>query len=152
MEKLQPPYEPKRKYWFLVKLPKAFEIAEWLINAVTAPTIKFIGENKYEWEEMTFTFYDPIGPSTSQRLWVLYRASNDNDDEIIPVSGEIVDLVKEGFDCKIQILDPTGVVVSEWDVLGCKITKINFGDFDTSKIELTKPSLTIKPTRAKLLY
>lgn len=146
------PYEPKWENRFIVKLPKAFDLKEWVIGATTLPSIRFLGNNQYEWEEIKLTFCDPVGPSTSQRLWDLYRASIDNDDERISVSDDIIALVKDGFDFSIELLDPIGSVVSEWNVFGCQIVSINFGKLTMNEGSLVRPSLIVKPTRAKLLY
>ena len=80
--------------------------------------------SKYSWLPLTMEVYDPISPSSSQRL--------------IPFMDK-----HEKFNLTINILGPVGDVVEEWEILGCEILGADLGvlnwadDGEPLKIKLT---------------
>jgi hypothetical protein len=142
------PYEPKRENRFILTLPEAFGLSEWMVRSVDMPSVE-IGDG---WNPMKIRFVDPVGPSVSQRLWALYNASLGTKDIRIQDFEKLCDLVQNGFDAKIELIDPTGVVISIWVLTGCKILRMDFGSLDYVSSEVITCGLTIRPTQATLLY
>lgn len=133
--KLPVPYEPKLANRFLVTLPDNFDLPEWTIFSITKPKLK-----KDKWQNITIVFTDPIGPSTSQRLFHNVSGMGNAKAAEVP------------FDFKIESLDPTGVVVEKWTITVEKIVLIDFGDSNYAKSELQKPRLIVKPSTCVLNY
>lgn len=112
-------YEPKRTSRFLISFPEHFNIQQWVVSSANRPSMyieskKFLGftySKKIKWNPIRIKFLDPIGPSTSQRLMVLIKEQ----------------LLKP-FLFKIEMLDPTGVVVERWLIDKTTIKSINFGE------------------------
>jgi hypothetical protein len=50
----------------------------------------------------------------------------------------------------LKALDPVGVEVEKWTLVGCQITKASFDDYDYGAAELAKVSITIQPDRCLL--
>lgn len=129
-------YEPKRSSRFLVEFPERFDIQSCSIQKINKP--KFT-DGKYE--NIRVDFIDPIGPSTSQRLFemVNFLKTNKSDN-------------KKLFEVKIKSLDPTGLEIEEWVVFVEKVLTINFGELDYSDDEIQKPFLILKPFDCVLNY
>lgn len=129
------PYEPKWANRFLVTLPECFDIPDWVVASITKPKLK-----KGKWKNIKITFYDPIGPSTSQRLFHY-------------VSGKgLTEKIDIPFDFQIESLDPIGVVIEKWTITVKEIVLIDFGDLRYDKDELQKPKLVLKPANCILNY
>lgn len=128
------PYEPKKYNRWLVTLPKEFNISRWVIQATQRPTVIFETENI---KPIKLKFFDPLRPSTTQALWELYTNH---------------DLHQDGFDYTLEMLDPTGVVVESWTIIGCKILEIDFGELDYSKDNPVECFMTIQPQKVKLNF
>jgi len=149
-------YEPKRQNRFLAEFASELGVEVWSVQKFKKPSMKINSvvipylntENyvagKYKWDEMSITFLDPIGPSTSQILmeWVRLHAES--------LTGRMG--YKAGYAKNIWLkqLDPTGVEVEKWFLEQCMITSINFGDNDHSSDELANIELTIQPFRCIL--
>lgn len=107
-------FEPKSGGRFLVEFQAPLNIPKFVVKNTTRPKLIFTnGGNK--WDEMVFSMYDPIHPSTSQILMTGLRELRKLDDQTIEV--------------KLLILDPVGVEVEKWVIKGT-INKIDFGVLD----------------------
>jgi hypothetical protein len=149
-------YEPKRINRFFAQFDTALGIEVWSIQKFKRPSMKinsvpiqFMNEQnyvagRYNWEEMTLTFLDPIGPSTSQVLmeWVRLHAES--------LTGRMGYAAGYKKNIYLKSLDPTGVEVEQWFLEQCMITGIDFGENDYSSDELTNVVLTIQPWRCIL--
>ena len=150
-------FEPKRNNRFILTLPEKMGIPIYMVKSASRPSVR-MNKGIAVWESMEFSFYDPIGPSTTQKLWDLYLAITDGDfkgivhDEILNSIKEELKDIKDGFDVNLKLLDPTGVTVEEWELIGCKIERINFGTLDYSDNSVVEPRMTIKPTNVRFLY
>lgn len=122
-------YEPKRKNTFMVIFPDSFEIESWKINNLKGPVYNM---KIRKWEEITIEFKDPVGPSTSKSL---YKIIEQGIDEI---------------SFTIEMLNPTGIVVEKWKILGF-IDKINFDELNYSIDDSLKPTMTVQPTSCVLI-
>lgn len=82
--KMPIPYEPKRQNRFVLRFPSSLGINEWFVESTARPKItvasteiQFLNTStfvagRFNWEPLSVTFRDPIGPSASQALmeWV----------------------------------------------------------------------------------
>ena len=55
-------------------------------------------------------------------------------------------------DLTLEMLDPTGVAVEKWILIGCLITKASFGEVGYSGDDLATIDVTIQPDRCILVY
>jgi len=129
-------YELKRNNRFLVEFPEQFEIVKWSIQKINKP--KFTDD---KWENIKIEFIDPIGPSTSQSLFMIveFIKNYKGDDKIL-------------FEIKIKSLDPTGLEIEEWIIYVEKIITINFGELDYANNDVQTPFIIIKPLKCILKY
>lgn len=148
-------YEPKRSNRFFAEFGD-IGVEVWKIQKFKRPSMKinsvpiqFMNEQnyvagRYTWDEMSLTFLDPIGPSTSQQLmeWVRLHAES--------LTG------REGYaagykkNIILKAVDPTGVEVEKWTIEECMITGIDFGENSYEDDGLTTITLTIQPYRCVL--
>lgn len=149
-------YEPKRNHrWVLIFdeneedilgstthiKPSDNIIQSWFLKETCRPsyTTKYIsifGFNiklRSKWDNIKMVLLDPIGPSAAQAVWKLLKS-------------------KENFDYKLQMLDPTGVPVEEWDIKGCELISVDFGSLSYDNDEIANITLVVKPKDVKLLF
>jgi hypothetical protein len=50
----------------------------------------------------------------------------------------------------LKALDPVGVEVEKWTLIGTQITKVDFEDFDYGSDDLAKVNMTLQPDRCIL--
>jgi hypothetical protein len=156
--KMPVPYEPKRQNRFIVRFPSSLGINEWYVTSASRPKAKinsvpipFLNTSTYvagrfECEEMTVTFKDPIGPSASQALMEWFRLHAES------VTGRMGYAAGYKKEIEIEMLDPTGVVVEKWILQGTFITNLNFGDLDYSRDELATISCGLRMDRCIQVY
>lgn len=151
-------YEPLRQNRWLMRFPSDLGIMEWMLSKASRPSIKqndvsidFLNTKthvigKYEWESISVTFRDPIGPSASQAVMEWVRLHSES------VTG------RQGYACgykrdvEIEMLDPTGVVVSKWILKNTMMTDVKFGDLDYSSDGLAEITATLVYDYAVLCY
>lgn len=102
-------FEMKLNNRFQVTFPEELGIESWMVQSIDRPHVS-LSEYRREWEDITITFYDAIGPSTSQKIMGLMV--NDNN--------------RLTMDIKVQVFDPVGAAVEEWIVNGL-IRSVDFG-------------------------
>lgn len=155
------PFEPKRESRFSITLPPEFELPTFVTFYCDRPSLRLNEDGTHDWLPITFKFYDPIGPSTTQRLWDLVIGLSDfNITEVykVPHGGRYSDLkdkfakFKDGFDFQLELLDPVGDIVESWDILGCKIKYFDFGKLDVRSESVVTPSISVTPKRVRLNY
>ncbi len=156
--KMPIPYEPKRANRFILRFPSTLGINEWFVETAKRPSIKinsvaipFLNTSTYvagrfEWNEIGVTFRDPIGPSASQALmeWVRLCAES--------VTGRMGYAAGYKKNVDLEMLDPTGVAVEKWILVGCQITSAGFGDLGYTGDDLANIDMTIQPDRCILVY
>jgi len=144
-------YEPKRVNRFFAEFADELGIEVWKVQKFKRPSMKinsvqidYMNERnyvagRYNWEAMSITFLDPIGPSTSQQLmeWVRLHAES--------LTGRMGYAAGYKKNILLKALDPTGVEVEKWTLRQCQITSIDFGDNDYGSDELTNITVTIQP-------
>jgi hypothetical protein len=149
-------YEPKRVNRFFAEFASELGIEVWKVQKFKRPSMKinsvqidYMNERnyvagRYNWDEMTIDFLDPIGPSSSQQLmeWVRLHAES--------LTGRMGYAAGYKKNIVLKALDPTGIEVEKWFLEQCMITSIDFGDNDYSSDDLAKITLTIQPWRCIL--
>lgn len=133
--------EIKRENRFIVEFPKEFDIESWLVRSISRPHFK---NNK--WENIEMTFMDPIGPSTSERLFKLINKYKKK--------GLFSFLKKDIFTFQIQSLDPVGQVVETWSVDVKELVSVDFGKYDygvkdEDSLQIIK--MILKPSNCTLI-
>ena len=156
--KMPIPYEPKRMNRFILSFPSELGINEWYVESTSRPAIT-IGSTpipflnteryvagRYTWGEISVTFRDPIGPSASQALmeWVRLHAES--------VTGRMGYAAGYKKDVTLQMLDPTGVVVEKWIMVGCFLTKADFQSLAYGEDGLVTIQATLRPDYCVLVY
>lgn len=151
-------YEPLRKNRFLLRFPSDLGIQEWWVTSASRPSITigsteipFLNTStyvagRYHWDTITISLKDPIGPSASQAVmeWVRLHAES--------VTGRMGYAVAYKRDLILEMLDPTGTVVSQWILKACQITDAKFGDLDSNSDDLATIELTLQPTYCILTF
>lgn len=151
-------YEPLRQNRWLMRFPSDLGIQEWWLSKASRPkitqndvTIPFINTQthvvgSYKWESIQVTFRDPIGPSASQAIMEWVRLHSES------VTG------RQGYACgykrdvEIEMLDPTGVVVSKWILKNVMLTDVDFSTLDYSQDGLAEINATLVFDYAILAY
>ncbi len=138
------PYEPKRNNRFRITLPEIFELEPWLIKSASRPKIS-LNETGYDVKPFWIKFNDPIGPSTTQKLWEISLGLT-QDVEYLE------DIRENGFEMVLEMLDPVGTVVERWVMSGVRILDMDFGDLDYTVDELSECGMRVKPENISLIF
>ena len=158
LSKIPNVYEPLRKNRFIFRFPADLGIQEWTVESGRRPSInqnateiQFLNTStwvlgRYTWQEMQLTFRDPIGPSTSQAIMEWVRLGSET------VTGRQGYAAGYKRDVELEMLDPTGVVVSKWILKNCMLTTVNFGDLDYQSSDLATIQMTLRFDYAILAY
>lgn len=151
-------YEPLRKNRWLLRFPADLGIQEWWIQSAKRPAIKqketeipFLNTStwvigRYTWDSMQVTLFDPIGPSASQTIMEWVRLHSES------ASGRQGYAAGYKRDCELEMLDPTGVVVSKWILKNTMCTTADFGDLNYSQDDLANITITLRFDYAILAY
>ena len=156
--KMPIPYEPKRMNRFILSFPSELGINEWYVESTSRPkitigatAIPFLNTERYfagryTWGTINCTFRDPIGPSAAQALmeWVRLHAES--------VTGRMGYAAGYKKDITLQLLDPTGVVVEKWILVGTFLTDVDFQGLDYGQDGLAKIVATLRPDYCVLVY
>ena len=155
--KMPIPYEPKQKNRFILKFDN-LGINEWFVESTSRPSINikeqeipFINSKRYvassyEWDSIDVTFRDPIGPSAAQALmeWVRLHAES--------VTGRMGYAAGYKKDVTLQMLDPTGVVVEKWVMIGTFLSDVDFQNLSYGEDGLATIQATLRPDYCVLVY
>ena len=156
--KMPVPYEPKRKYRFILRFPSSLGINEWYVSTAARPNAKiasteipFLNTSTYVagrfvWEELKVTFRDPIGPSASQALMEWFRLHAES------VTGRMGYAAGYKKDIELEMLDPTGVVVEKWILQGTFLTSLDMGSLDYVDDKLADISVSLRMDRCIQVY
>jgi hypothetical protein len=151
-------YEPKRKNRFILSFDSSLGINSWYVESASRPKItigskeiKFLNTETYvagqfKWDPITVKLRDPIGPSAAQAVmeWVRLHAES--------VTGRMGYAAGYKKNVDLEMLDPTGVAVEKWILVGCQITSAGFGDLGYTGDDLANIDMTIQPDRCILVY
>ena len=151
-------YEPLRQNRWLLRFPSDLGIQEWWCKTAKRPHIKQDGKaipflntetyvvGRYTWDPIQVTLRDPIGPSASQAIMEWVRLHSES------VSGRQGYAAGYKRDVELEMLDPTGVVVSKWILKNVFITDADFGGLDYSSDDLAEITITLQMDYAILAY
>jgi hypothetical protein len=142
-------YEPLRKNRFIFSFPSDTGIQSWWVSTSALPSINqnstemaFLNTStwvlgRYVWEELTITFRQFIGPSTTQALMEWVRLESES------ATGRQGYAAGYKRNISISMLDPTGVPVQKWVLINAFPTTVNFGDlaYDSDDIAVAEMSL-----------
>jgi hypothetical protein len=156
--KMPIPYEPKRQNRFILRFPSSLGINEWFVETAARPKIKIVSKEieflntstfvagRFNWDEITVKFRDPIGPSAAQALmeWVRLHAES--------VTGRMGYAAGYKKDIDLEMLDPTGVAVEKWILQGVFLTSVDFDSLGYSEDGLITVKATLRPDRCILVY
>jgi hypothetical protein len=148
--------EPKRKNRFVLEFPTELGIESYLVQTSGKPSLE-IGSTeipymntstwvagRYKWGTLDVEFIDVIGPSTTQKImeWVRLHAES--------ATGRMGYAIGYKKNLVLKALDPTGVEVEKWTLIGCLITNASFDDYDYGADDVAKVKITIQPDRCLL--
>jgi len=151
-------YEPLRKNRWLLRFPADLGIQEWWCTSASRPNIQqeeteipFINTStwvvgRYKWETITVNLRDPIGPSASQAVMEWIRLHSES------VTGRQGYAAGYKRDVELEMLDPTGVVVSKWILKNTMCTTANFGELSYDSSDLATIEITLRFDYAILAY
>lgn len=151
-------YEPLRKNRWLLRFPADLGIQEWWLESAKRPSIEqgeteiqFLNTStwvvgRYKWSDIQVKLRDPIGPSASQAVMEWIRLHSES------VTGRQGYAAGYKRDVELEMLDPTGVVVSKWILKNTMCTKADFGDLQYSSDDLATIDITLRFDYAILCY
>jgi len=158
LSKIPLQFEPLRKNRFVFRFPSDLGIQEWFVSAGSLPEIDqnvteipFLNTStyvlgRYVWKPISITLRQLIGPSTSQAVMEWIRLSSES------VTGRQGYAAGYKRNVEIDMLDPTGVVVSKWILVNTMTTTSNFGQLDYSSSDLATIELGLQYDYAILAY
>jgi hypothetical protein len=124
-------YEPMRRNRFVVNFPDQMEIPTYLIREIERPRVVvnsvddgngYMIPGQHRWEPIIVKFVEIIGQNITNKL-IDHYVNNTR------------------FDLYIEMLDPTGVTVETWSLMGCVIIDLNhdiltYNDDDVANLYL----------------
>lgn len=148
--------EPKRKNRFVLEFPTELGIESYLVQTSGKPSLEINSTEipymntstwvagRYKWGTLDVEFIDVIGPSTTQKImeWVRLHAES--------ATGRMGYAIGYKKNLVLKALDPTGVEVEKWTLIGCLITNASFDDYDYGADDVAKVKITIQPDRCLL--
>ena len=148
--------EPKRNNRYVLEFPTELGIESYYVKTSGKPTITINSveinylntvdyvAGKYKWGTCDIVFLDVIGPSTSQKVmeWIKLHAESE--------TGRMGYAIGYKKNIVIKALDPTGVEVDKWTMIGCFITEGSFGEIDYSSDDISEVKITLQPSRCIL--
>jgi len=142
--------EPKRVNRWVVIFPKAFNLESWVVKETERPSITLSG-NTSSINPIKFVFLDPIGPSTTERLFKIIRSTP----SIVEVTkkeedNDLINTLKDGFDYQLELLNSRGESIEKWTIVGCNIISVDFGSLDYDIDKLVTCLMVVQPKDFKL--
>lgn len=145
--------EPKRKNRFVLEFPTELGIESYLVQTSGKPSIEINSTEipymntstwvagRYKWNTIEISFIDVIGPSTTQKVmeWIRLHAES--------ATGRMGYAIGYKKNLVLKALDPTGVEVEKWTLVGCTITTGSFDDYDYSADDVSTVKVTVQPDR-----
>jgi len=148
--------EPKRKNRFVLEFPTELGIESYLVQTSGKPSLNI---NKTEipymntstfvagrsvWQTLEIKFIDVIGPSTTQKIMEWVRLHFES------ATGRMGYAIGYKKNLVLKALDPTGVEVEKWTLIGCQIESAAFDDYDYGADDVSTVTITIQPDRCLL--
>lgn len=152
-------YEPLRQNRFIIRFSSDLGVQSWWVSTAQRPKINiekkeipFLNTStyvagRYTWQPILITLRDPIGPSASQAImeWVRLHVES--------VTGRMGYAAGYMRDVELEMLDPTGVVVSKWILKNCMLgDSTDFGSLSYASSELAEITIQLQPQYCILAY
>jgi|TARA_R110000824_G_scaffold168788_3_gene345747 hypothetical protein len=158
-----PATSPKRKYRFLLSLPNAGADASYLVTKVNRPSFNiteathsylnhtFYFPGRVEWQTVSFSIVDPVGPDATGLLVGILGASGYQ----IPANlagnagGSYGTMSKAAATSVMGIvqlssLDANGTPVDTWKMHNCWMKNVTMGDYDYSDDSLVSMDVELR--------
>jgi len=148
--------EPKRKNRYVLEFPTELGIESYLVQTSGKPSLN-IGKTEIPymntstfvagrsvWQTLEVKFIDVIGPSTTQKVMEWVRLHFES------ATGRMGYAMGYKKNLILKALDPTGVEVEKWTLVGCQIESSKFDDYDYGADDVSTVSITIQPDRCLL--
>lgn len=151
-------YEPLRQNRFILRFPADLGIQEWTVEATDRPhithnitNIPFLNTEtyvigRYTWSQINVTLRDPIGPSTSQAVMEWIRLHSES------VTGRQGYAIGYKRDVELEMLDPTGAVVSKWVLVNTFAADASGGNLNYGQDGLATWTITLRPDYCVLAF
>ncbi len=148
--------EPKRVNRFTLEFPTELGIDSFLVKTSKKPSMT-INEvelaymntstwvaGRFLWQPIDITFIDVIGPSTTQKImeWVNLHAET--------ATGRMGYAIGYKKNLSLKALDPTGIEVEKFSIIGAFITNFDLGNYDYSSDDISEVSITIRMDKCLL--
>ena len=149
-------HEPKKQNRFSLIFPTEIGIESYLVQTVSRPSATInMKSYKAKWDNMRISFVDPIGPSTSSKIYNWMKLQEKS--RITRLQEKIFSFFCKNIKNKkikliLQALDPTGIEIERFVLNDCEIVEVNFGNNDYTSEELLMPWIIIKIKSAELVY
>ena len=152
-------HEPTSQNRFVMRFSSDLGVQSWWVSTAQRPKINiekkeipFLNTStyvagRYTWQPISITLRDPIGPSASQAImeWVRLHAES--------VTGRMGYAAGYMRDVELEMLDPTGVVVSKWILKNCMLgDSTDFGSLSYASSELAEITIQLQPQYCILAY
>jgi len=138
---IPPITELKKENRFLVYLPDSFDVEPININYLRLPTLELIKRKIFGVTYIKTFRYRYL--EIEVREFIQTNFSNN-----------ILNIIKDNnnlkFNFKIEMLDPTGSVIEEWELTDCSINNITFGELEYSSDKARIIKLNITPNDIKI--
>lgn len=134
-----PEIEPKTNHRFVVEFPMELNIESYWVQSISKP--KMVNG---KWENITITFIDLIGPSTSDTIFKLIGYCKKKKPGIFSKKRPL-------FSIKIKSLDPTGFELEAWTINIEKLIAVDFGDYDYGSDDIQTIQVVLKPLDCRLV-
>lgn len=138
--------EPKRINRFCLEFPEIYGIESYLVQSISPLTGRIDKNGNFIWDDIIIEFINIIGPSTERAIYNMINSFSKKKNILHFFKNQ----KKERLILNLLILDPVGVTVESWLITVDKIVKAKFGEFDYSKDNLSKCSLTLKLSNCTL--
>jgi hypothetical protein len=131
---------------YLVKGVSAISLDQTPVELNHINVQRFV-KGKTKWNTIDLTLFSAISPSGAQAVMEWIRLGH----ESVTGRNGYSDFYKKKL--TLQILGPVGDIVSEWVLMGCFPTNVNFGDFsyDDDGVAVNI-KMTVRPDYAILNY
>ena len=151
-------YEPKKKNRWLIRFPAELGLQEWWLASASRPSIEqneveiqFLNTStwvlgRFTWSTIEVTFRDPIGPSASQAVMEWVRLHSES------ITGRQGYAAGYKKNVEVEMLDPTGVVIEKWQLIGTMLTNVGFGDLSMDDDGIAEITATLRFDRAILIF
>ena len=148
--------EPKKKNRFVIEFPTELGLESFLVQTSGKPKltigsveVPYMNSSTFvagraKWDPIEVKFIDVIGPSTTQKIMEWVRLHYET------TTGRMGYAVGYKKNLVLKALDPTGIEVEKWTLIGCMITDASFGENDYSSEDISEVTITLQPDRCIL--